>query len=433
METRPTDTAVAAPKRPKVFYGWYIVAAAAASGFINFVILTLGQALFVKDVSDEFAWGVTAIALGFSLRTFESGILGPIGGYMIDHFGARTMALIGCFVTFAGLLNFASMHHLWQFYLSSVAIATGQGLGANQAYLNPVVKWFVRKRGRASSIITMGRGWSYIGLLPISLLLVTFGWREASFICAFVFLLVSFPSALVLRDRPEPYGYLPDGEPLPTSKEGLAAVQGRRSDQVGFGVKEALRMRAFWMILLNMAIYSFMTQTYHVHFLSSLRFSGFSASAAALVQTVHGIIQVVGRLAVGWFADRFGRTNTMRVSQLFMGLGWLAIAFIRPGTMWVTLPLYYFFFGLGQAAYTTSSQTIVADFFGTKRFATLRGIMNPISVVGSIFGPIIAGLSKDHLGTYVPAFLFLCPLIFLGALTITFAGKPTMSGEGVKV
>ena len=414
--------------RPRIFYGWYIVAAATAAGFVNLAVFNLGQALFVKDVSDEFAWSVTAISIGFSLRTFEHGILAPIGGYLIDRLGSRVMAVVGVVIMFVGLLMFSYMSALWHFYASSATIALGQGLGG-QAYLNPVVHWFLRKRGRASSIIAMGRGWSYIGILPISFLLVLYGWRTAALITAFVYLAIALPTALVLRDRPEPYGYLPDGEPLPTSEAEIEASRGRRSDAGGYGLRDAMRTRAFWMIMLNMAIYAYAQQTYTVHFLPFLRFAGFSPTAAALVLTTYGVIQVAGRLAVGWVADRTGRWNTMRLSQLFMAAGWGVMVFISPSTLWVTLPLYYVTFGLAHAAYTVTSQTIVADYFGARRFATIRGMMNPVSVIGGILGPVVAGLSQDRLGSYGPAFLVLVPLLLIGWLSITLAGQPTMSGE----
>ena len=126
----------------------------------------------------------------------------------------------------------------------------------------------------------MGRGWSYIGVLPISLLLEAFGWRTAALVSALVFCAVSIPAALVLRDRPEPYGYLPDGDPLPDNVRTMAPAERRRVDVPGYTVSEAMHTRAFWMILVNMAIYGFVTQTFQVHFLSSLRFAGFEVHVA---------------------------------------------------------------------------------------------------------------------------------------------------------
>lgn len=44
-----------APKRSKIFYGWYIVGAATLAGFVNFTVFSVGQSLFIKDVRDEFS------------------------------------------------------------------------------------------------------------------------------------------------------------------------------------------------------------------------------------------------------------------------------------------------------------------------------------------------------------------------------------------
>ncbi len=415
------------PKRPKIFYGWYIVGAAAVNGLTNFAIFSIGQALFVKDVRDSFHWSLTAISLGFSIRTLEQGLLSPVGGFMIDRFGPRVMAISGSVVMTLGLLNFVFMHHLWQFYLSSVTIALGQGLGAGQAYINPVVFWFNRKRGRASAVIAMVRGWAYVAVLPMSLLLVQFGWRKAAFFAAIAYLILSIPCALVLRPRPEPYGFLPDGDPPRTNPGVEAGAKSQAPEAEGFGVREAVRTRAFWMLLIGTTIYGYGSSSYQVHFLSHLRFTGFSTSTAGLIFSVYGIIQVISRLVTGWAGDRFGRTNMMIVSQLMMGAGWVAMAFITPATFWFTVPFFYICYGLGQAAYIVGQQVIVADYFGPRRFASIRGLMSPISVIGSIFGPIVAGFSYDHFETYRPAFLILAPLIALGALTLKLAGKPKMA------
>ena len=88
--------------------------------------------------------------------------------------------------------------------------------------------------------------------------------------------------------------------------------------------------------------------------------------------------------------------------------------------------MYYLFYGLGQAAHTVTQQTIVADFFGPRRYATLRGIMNPITVGGGVLGPLFAGMMFDAQDSYQLAFLIMGPLVALGAPTIFLAGKPRL-------
>ena len=61
-------------RNPRVFYGWYIVAASTVHGFLNFGIFQIGLSVFVKDIRDTFGWSLTAISFGFSLKQFESSV-----------------------------------------------------------------------------------------------------------------------------------------------------------------------------------------------------------------------------------------------------------------------------------------------------------------------------------------------------------------------
>ena len=143
----------------RIFYGWYIVAARTISSFVNMAVFMVGLSIFIKDLRDEMGWTLTAISIGFSLKTLETGILAPLSGYLIDRLGPRIMAIFGNVVMTIGLLMFANMHTMWEFYLSSFTIALGQGMGAHMAYITPVMHWFHNKRGVASSFLAMGRCW----------------------------------------------------------------------------------------------------------------------------------------------------------------------------------------------------------------------------------------------------------------------------------
>ena len=89
-------------------------------------------------------WSLTAISLGFSLKQLETGILAPVSGYLIDRVGPRIMAAFGNVVMTIGLLLFANMDSIWEFYVASFVIAVGQGMGAHMAYITPVMHWFHR-------------------------------------------------------------------------------------------------------------------------------------------------------------------------------------------------------------------------------------------------------------------------------------------------
>ena len=40
-----------------------------------------------------YGWSLAAISVGFSLRSFEHGLLAPVTGSLVDRLGARRMAL----------------------------------------------------------------------------------------------------------------------------------------------------------------------------------------------------------------------------------------------------------------------------------------------------------------------------------------------------
>ena len=96
-------------------------------------------------------------------------------------------------------------------------------------------------------------------------------------IAAIAFLAINFPTALLLRARPEPYGWLPDGATAPVQASGRVPDQGQQGQEgESYSVKDAMKMASFWLVLLANAVYSFGTSTSHVHFIPHLRFTGFT-------------------------------------------------------------------------------------------------------------------------------------------------------------
>ena len=207
----------------KIFYGWYIIAAGCISGFFNQGIFTIGLSAFIPPVQKELGWSLTAISLGFSIKQFEQGLLGPISGYLIDRLGPRLMCSIGSIIAAIGLILFGRMDSFTTFYTAAIIIALGQSVGTIRAYMATLVHWFVQKRGLAAAIIGSGLGMGYAGVYPIALLLEWYGWRNAAYITALVFLSISLPLAQIIRHRPQQMGLQPDGASQIPEKSSAAA------------------------------------------------------------------------------------------------------------------------------------------------------------------------------------------------------------------
>ena len=395
----------------KIYYGWYIALSGTITSFISLAVLQIGHGAFINDIYEELSWSMTAISTGFSIRVFGAGILSPLGGYLIDKFGPRITCITGTTLTFIGLILFSIMTQLWVFYLSSIIIAIGMSIGSHNAITASIMHWFDKKRGFAYSFSATGRALGYIGIVPITILLSNYGWRDTSLYASYFFFIVSLPASFVIKPNPD----LENKLQINTKDE-------KRISDNEYGITDALKTPAFWFLAFAQLIYSFGNQMNLVHQQPALKSIGYSLSAVALIVTIFGGIQVFGRLGSGWIGDRIGRSFLLMISFLLMGVGWIGLLFATPGVIFF-ITLYLLFYTAGQSAHTATDQTVVADFFGITRFATIKGSMQLIALVGGITGPIMAGRIYDIYGSYDIAFIILCPVVSLGTICVFMARK----------
>ena len=395
----------------KIYYGWYIALSGTITSFISLAVLQIGHGAFINDIYEELSWSMTAISTGFSIRVFGAGILSPLGGYLIDKFGPRITCITGTTLTFIGLILFSIMTQLWVFYLSSIIIAIGMSIGSHNAITASIMHWFDKKRGFAYSFSATGRALGYIGIVPITILLSNYGWRDTSLYASYFFFIISLPASFVIKPNPD----LENKLQINTKDE-------KRISDNEYGITDALKTPAFWFLAFAQLIYSFGNQMNLVHQQPALKSIGYSLSAVALIVTIFGGIQVFGRLGSGWIGDRIGRSFLLMISFLLMGVGWIGLLFATPGVIFF-ITLYLLFYTAGQSAHTATDQTVVADFFGITRFATIKGSMQLIALVGGITGPIMAGRIYDIYGSYDIAFIILCPVVSLGTLCVFMARK----------
>ncbi|MDP6494456.1 MAG: hypothetical protein QGI09_03340, partial [Dehalococcoidia bacterium] len=168
-ETSRTDAAVLSGARQRIgiFYGWYVVAAAAAINVYGAGVWFYGFPIFFKVLLDEFGWSAAAGAAVISLSRLEGGLEGPIIGWAVDKFGPRKMAIIGAVIAGTGFLFMSQVTsldigpvHISAFivfvllYAGWMSIGYNTGFGhASQAAVNA---WFIKKRSRAFAVFSLG-------------------------------------------------------------------------------------------------------------------------------------------------------------------------------------------------------------------------------------------------------------------------------------
>jgi len=425
----------------RFFFGWWIVFVMSAVMFVTTGTFFYGFATLVDPLNEEFGWSHALIGGAFSLRSEMGGIEGPIVGYLIDRLGPRILLVTGVALVGIGFLFLSQVHAIWGLYAAVVVIALGMGATGGPVAYTAIAHWFVKKRGRATALVTLGGGASGVMAMVLAALITAYGWRTAVFVVGLAQMAICIPLALTVRRQPEDMGLAPDGEspledPLLAEKElgedgSSATEEGQSIHRQGATMGQALRRSNFWFLGIAMALAGLGSMGLVVHQISYLKKSvGFSAEGAAQVATAMTIISLAGRLGFGYLSDFVDKRKLLAVAYLLMGLGILAFAGIQSA--WHVV-FYLALFSPGWGASITVRPVLQAECFGLRAFAGIQGLMFLISSVGSVAGPIFVGAVYDASGEYRLAFLITAVAALVAAPTVLLMSSPKPAEEAKDV
>jgi sugar phosphate permease len=413
-----------------LFYGWYIVGAAALIQVLQNGLLTQGYGTYIPILREEFGWSSAALAAAFSLQRVESGLLGPLQGWMLDRWGPQRVITVGLVIVGLGFMAFSQINSLLTFYLAFLTMAIGSSLAGFMSLATTMVNWFERRRSTAISFTEAGMsvGGMLVPLLAVSL--VTFGWRTTSFASGVIILVVGLPLSRVIRHRPEDMGLLPDGdspEVVAARDAALAAANGGTITRRSFTARQALRTRAFWFIGFGHATALLVVSSVMVHLVVHLNEGmGFSLGRAALIVSFMTGVTMVGQITGGLLGDRFNKRLICVIAMFGHALGLLALAW---GSSLVTVLLFAILHGTAWGMRGPLMQAIRADYFGRAAFGKIVGFSSLITMIGMVSGPIVAGVLADRFGNYQIGFTVLAVAAAMGSLFFVFATRPTLPAD----
>jgi len=381
----------------RVFYGWYVVAAAFAVTFVGFGSAYTFSA-FVESLQREFAASRGQISLVFSLAGFLYFGFGIVSGPLADRFGSRRLAVAGMLLTAAGLAAAGAAHTLLQVY---VAYGLGVGLGVGCAYVpavGAVQRWFVRRRGFASGLAVAGIGVGTLVMPPLaSALIAHVGWRGAYLTLAAIAVVVGAGMSLLIENDPRGRGLLPDGDTARAqSGDGLSGAAA--SVPTGASVREAVTSRPFASLYAACLVCSFGVFVPFVHLVPYALDHGVAPSTAVLLLGAIGVGSTAGRFFLGGLADRFGRRASLLA--MFAGMAVALIAWAGAGTV-VTLAAFALGFGVFYGGWVAVLPAVVMDYFGGRNVSAIIGVLYTSVAFGTLIGPTAAGFIFDAGGGYL--------------------------------
>jgi MFS family permease len=412
---RASDTSASPAPRPRIFYGWFVVAAAFAITFVGFGC-AYSYSAFLASLQRDFAASRGSISLVFSLAGFFYFGLGVITGPLADRFGSRWLAVIGMILTASGLAVAAIAQSLWQIY---AAYGLGVGFGIGCSYVpavGAVTRWFVRRRGFATGLAVSGIGVGTLVAPPIaSLSIESVGWRATYLAMAAFALVVGAGMALLVEDDPRGRGLNPDGD---------VELQGSPGGAVGIPLGKAIASPRFLGLYAGCLICSFGLFVPFVHLVPYALDHGVAQTSAALLVAAIGAGSTAGRFLLGGLADRLGRPLSFVL--MFVGMGLSFVVWLLSTSFW---PLAAFALGYGvfYGGFVALAPAIVTDYFGARHAASMIGITYTSVAAGTLVGPTAAGFAYDASHSYALPILISIGGYVLATIVLAATSRASVS------
>ncbi len=376
----------------RVFYGWYIVGAGMVIHFLVSLTWGYGAQIFFSPISKEMGWSRGLMSGAFSLQRLEGSIITPIEGFLVDRLGPRVLMMAGGFLAGAGLMTVSLAHEIWVFYAGVLIASLGTSTCVGIPRTWSIVQWFQRLRGRAMSFAWMGPVITGPLLVIIVWLIGAVGWRSALQVLAVVLWVVCIPLGLVFRGRPAHIP--PDGGIAPAASTAPGAKKSRRqpTEDTDFTVRQAVRSRAFWALILVLSAHSMGISAMFVHMVPYFQSIGFSLTEATSVLAYYTVLSIFGRLGSGWAFDFLDKRLVLAVILGCEAAALLLLANIT--SYWQVIP-FAFLFGTSFGGMLVGQGLVVSRYFGSKSFGSIQGLVQSGTVLAGFISPLLMGITYD--------------------------------------
>jgi MFS family permease len=397
----------------RVFYGWYVVAAAFAVTWVGFGSAYTFSA-FVEPLQRDFAASRGSVSLVFSLAGCLYFGLGVVSGPLADRFGSRRLSIAGMLLVGMGLVAASVAKTLAEVY---VAYGLGVGLGVGFSYvpaLGAVQRWFVRRRGFASGLAVSGIGVGTLVMPPLAAFLVTaLGWRHAYLVLGVLAAVVGVGMALLIENDPRDRGLAPDGDPV--------AALSRSGEAPGFTLRDAIRSRRFAGLYAACLICSFGLFVPFVHLIPYAIDHGVRPSSAVLLLGAVGVGSTGGRFFLGGVADNLGRELALLL--MFVGMACAMLVWAFSTEFW-EMAVFALTYGICYGGFVAILPALVMDYFGGRNVSGIIGVLYTSIAFGTLVGPSAAGFAFDLRHSYTLPILASVAANLAAALTLKIMARP---------
>ena len=357
-----------------------------------------GLPFYYDFMVQQFGWTRAQVTSGNALSKLIVGpAFGFLAGWIVDRFGPRRLMMAGVLMAGIALIGLGSISSLGMFYLFYFFNALGYVCGGPLPVQVLLSRRFEKSRGKAMGLAYLGISVGGATVPWVSHVLVHhFGWQAALKIIGGLIFVVSFPLVYVLRDVPQ--------EVQPHASKPAVSI--------GY----AFKTLAFFLLLVgsmcSIAAVSGTQQNLKLFFSLDRHYS---QAAAAEVMSLVLTFSIIGRLLIGWLADRFSKKYVMLFTYLLVAT---AVPFLFLAQARLVTYAAAAAFGIGLGGDYMIIPLITAEIFGTQMLGRLMGVLLTFGGIAEALSPWFVGRLRDTTGSYFAGCMALIVFAILGVVAV---------------
>lgn len=381
--------------KKKIQKGWMMLVVCMLIQAIPFCIASNAQPLFIGPVMKEFGFSLTGFSLMFTIGTIISSVAAPIVGKLFTKINLKVMYIVGSLLCGGMFMAFSIATQLWQFYVLYGVVQIGVTIISSIGVPILINAWFDENiRGKALGIAFAGGSIGNIFMQPTLLKVIeNNGPSRAYLIFGTIALIAALFIGIFLVKMPK------NASEIVTGKKAKDDVEEKNNNSVdiSYTLKEAQGTKFFWMIGLGLVFVGLYVSAYSIqwtnYFQTELKLD---TNVIGLTASIFALAGLCGNVLGGVLFDKLGVVKTLTLS--FVAVFISGVSITMAGTNPIFAHLHSLVKGLAVFVYMMTPAYIVGQYFGSKDYGSILGILQLLFAVGFSLGSVLFGLLVGMLG-----------------------------------
>ena len=193
-------------------------------------------------------------------------------------------------------------------------------------------------------------------------------------------------------------------------------VEAKKAPEPKVSLSSVLKSKSFYLLAIGSmcSIGAVAGVSQNLKLFLSLDMQYSQGQAAGIMSLVLGS-SIIGRLLMGWLADRFAKKYVM---LLIYAIVTLSILLLYSSTTPTAIYVFAVLFGIGLGGDYMIIPLMAAELFGVKVMGRVMGLVLTVDGLAEAFGPIMAGALRDRTGSYAMGFTALIVLSVIGCIAV---------------